>query len=200
MLRYLIDPANAITAMGVLFSAVAIHLALSGHLPLAVGVALWAMLADQLDGIVAGRLRNRAPEKAKMGKSLDGFADIIYGTIFPAIFIIEANSASLTSAIISAALLLAGVIRLSYFHNFGLSDDGRFLGIPLSYDVPLLGVLLLMQAHLAENFVLTLNIAFLALAALHVAPIRIPSPNKIMYGIIVLFSAGVSAALIIQSS
>ncbi|RAZ72913.1 CDP-alcohol phosphatidyltransferase family protein [Mesorhizobium atlanticum] len=196
MLRYLVDPANAITALGVAFSAIAIHLALSGYTPPAVGVALWAMLADHLDGIVAARLRSRPPEMAKMGKSLDGFADIIYGSVFPAICISQISKASLMSAIVSAVLLLGGVIRLSYFNNFGLSKDGKFLGIPLSYDVPLLAVLLLGRGQLGDNLATTTNISFSILGALHVAPIRIPAPNQVMYTMIVLFSLGASAVLL----
>lgn len=73
MLRYLVDPANAITTAGLVCSSFSLYLALNGQIALAVAVALWAVLADHLDGVVAGRIPNRHPDMAKMGKSLDGF-------------------------------------------------------------------------------------------------------------------------------
>ncbi|WP_349535751.1 CDP-alcohol phosphatidyltransferase family protein, partial [Bradyrhizobium pachyrhizi] len=97
MLRYLWDPANAITAAGLVFSSASLFLALSGDLELSVAVALWAVLADHLDGIVATRTPNRDPGVAKMGKSLDGFADIIYGTVLPSAIVIQLSHASILS-------------------------------------------------------------------------------------------------------
>ncbi|MFW8642986.1 CDP-alcohol phosphatidyltransferase family protein [Rhizobium beringeri] len=89
MLRYLIDPANAITTSGLLFSAISLFMAVSDRLEIAMAAALWAVLADHLDGIVASRTRNRRPDFAKIGKSLDGFGDIIYGAVLPAVVIIN---------------------------------------------------------------------------------------------------------------
>jgi CDP-diacylglycerol--serine O-phosphatidyltransferase len=201
MLRYLRDPANAITAGGLLCSALALHLALAGHLDLAVSVALWAVLADHLDGIVAGRTRDRAPDMAKMGKSLDGFADMVYGSILPAVIIIELGHTSALSLITGTVLLLAGAIRLSYFANFGLSSDGRFMGVPLSYDIPLLALFFLLRPLFAADiFVVTVTTSFLILAVLHVASIRVRAPNGAMYAAIVLFAVVASGSLFIRST
>jgi CDP-diacylglycerol---serine O-phosphatidyltransferase len=200
MLRYLRDPANAITAGGLLCSALALYLALAGHLDLAVSVALWAVLADHLDGIVAGKTPNRAPEMAKMGKSLDGFADMVYGSILPTVIIIELGHTSALSLITGIALLLAGAIRLSYFANFGLSSDGRFMGVPLSYDIPLLALFFLLRPMFAADiFILAVTVSFLILAVLHVASIRVRAPNGAMYAAIVLFAVVASGGLLMRS-
>ncbi|WP_246510640.1 CDP-alcohol phosphatidyltransferase family protein [Bradyrhizobium glycinis] len=76
MLKYLWDPANAITITGLVFSSTSLFLALSERLELSVAVALWAVLSDHLDGFVAGRTKRRDPDVANMGASLDGFADM----------------------------------------------------------------------------------------------------------------------------
>ncbi|QPB24488.1 CDP-alcohol phosphatidyltransferase family protein [Rhizobium sp. 007] len=200
MLKYLIDPANAITTGGLLCSALSLYLAMAGHLDLAVGAALWAVLADHLDGVVAGRTKNREPNIAKMGKSLDGFGDIIYGAVLPAVIIIQLSQASSLSLATGTALLLAGAIRLSYFANFGLSNDGRFLGVPLSYDIPALALLFLLRPIIPPgNFVVIVNLSFLLLAALHVASIRVKAPNGLMYTAIALFSVIASASLVIRA-
>lgn len=199
MLRYLVDPANAITTAGLLFSSVSLYLALNGQIELAVAAALWAVLADHLDGVVAGRTLNRHPDVAKMGKSLDGFGDIIYGAILPAILILQLNKVSLTSLFIATALLLAGAIRLSYFANFGKSADGRFAGVPLSYDIPLLAALVLVQPFIAPDvFIAAVNIIFALLSIAHIASVGVPSPNRIMYLAISVFAIGASAILALR--
>lgn len=199
MLRYLVDPANAITTLGLLLSSTGLYLALAGHLELAVAAALWATLADHLDGVVAKRTKDRAPEMGQMGKALDGFGDIVYGAVLPAIVVIQVSHASSWSLVTAVAMVVAGAIRLSYFANFGLSNDGRFLGVPLSYDVPLLAILFLLRPLVpAETFMPLVNTCFLIIAALHVASIRVPSPSKAMYGGIVVFSLAASAVLMAQ--
>ncbi|MDK1378134.1 MULTISPECIES: CDP-alcohol phosphatidyltransferase family protein [unclassified Sinorhizobium] len=197
MLRYLIDPANAITMFGLICSSVALCFALDRRLDLAVAAGLWAVLADHLDGVVASYTRNREPDIAKMGKSLDGFGDIIYGAILPAVIVVQLNNVSRLSFFIAILLLLTGTIRLSYFANFGKSSEGRFLGVPLSYDIPLLAALLLFRPLLQpDGFVPIVDVAFIALGIAHVASVRVPSPNKVMYLLITVFAIAASAILL----
>ncbi|WP_426420482.1 CDP-alcohol phosphatidyltransferase family protein [Bradyrhizobium genosp. A] len=196
MIKYLWDPANAITTVGLLCSSVSLFFALSEHLELAVAMALWAVLSDHLDGLVAANTKNRDPDAAKMGKSLDGFGDMIYGAVLPAAIVIQISHASLLALATATALLVAGAIRLSYFANFGKSSDGRFLGLPLSYDVPLLALLFLLQPLIpAEWFAGVVNICFSLLAVAHVASIRVPSPNMTMYAAVIIFAVASAAAL-----
>ncbi|SPP98019.1 CDP-alcohol phosphatidyltransferase family protein [Bradyrhizobium vignae] len=200
MLKYLWDPANVITTAGLLFSSASLFLAISGRFELSVAAALWAVLSDHLDGVVAGRTKDRDPDVAKMGKSLDGFADIIYGAVLPAVIVIQLSHLSILAFTTATALLVAGAVRLSYFANFGRSSDGRFLGLPLSYDVPLLALLFLVQPLIpAEAFSGVVNTCFLLLAVAHVASIRVPSPNAAAYATISVFAVASSAALASRS-
>ena len=199
MVRYLTDPANAITATGLLFSAIGLHLTVAGRPDLGVAAVLWAMLADHLDGVVAARTRNRAPETARIGKSLDGFADLVYGAVFPAVVLIQVSDASLLALFTAGALLLAGALRLSYFSSFGLSSDGRFTGVPLSYDVPLLAILFLLAPAIPPaSFPLLVNLGLLTLAVLHILTIRVPRTSGAMYVVITLFSVGASGTLVLR--
>jgi len=196
MLKYLWDPANAVTIGGLLFSSASLFLALSGHTDLSVAVALWAVLSDHLDGGVAASTKNRHPDVAKVGKSLDGFGDIIYGAVLPAANVIQLSHASLLALTTATALLVAGAVRLSYFANFGRFADGSFLGVPLSYDVPLLALLLLLQPVIpTESFTGIVNMCFLLIAIAHVASIRVPPPSTVMYAVISLFAVVSSATL-----
>ncbi|WP_027544360.1 CDP-alcohol phosphatidyltransferase family protein [Bradyrhizobium sp. WSM2254] len=196
MLKYLWDPANAITMSGILFSSVSLFFAVLGRLELAVAVALWAVLADHLDGVVATRTKDRDQSVAKMGKSLDGFGDILYGGVVPAVIVMQVGHASLVGAPTATVLLIAAATRLSYFANFGRSPDGRFLGVPLSYDVPLMAIVFLARPLLPDELFVTFTLGiFLALAGLHVASIRVPSPNTEMYVAISIFAIVASTTL-----
>lgn len=198
MLRFLTDPANVITSLGLVLSALAIHATVSGRPDLGVAIALWAMLADHLDGVVASRTPNRCVDTAKMGKSLDGFADLVYGAVFPAVLLLEIGGGTLLSLAVASLLLIAGALRLSYFSNFGLSTDGRFTGVPLSYDVPVLAVLFLLRSWLPEeDFALFLSGTLLCLAVLHVAPLRVPAARGLGYVAIVVFSVASSLLLVL---
>lgn len=196
MLKYLWDPANAITAGGLLLSSVSLFLLLSEHPDLAVATALWAVLSDHLDGVVARRTRNRDSHAARMGKSLDGFGDMMYGAVLPAAIVIQISHASLLALATASALLMAAAIRLSYFANFGKLPDGRFLGVPLSYDMPLLALFFLIRPLVPpEAFAAVVGVCFLLLAVAHVASIRVPSPNSAMYAAISSFAVAASAVL-----
>ncbi|MER8536381.1 CDP-alcohol phosphatidyltransferase family protein [Mesorhizobium sp. M1005] len=195
MLRYLIDPANAITTSGIIFSGLALRELLVGQPELAVAISLWSMLADQLDGVIAGRTKNRSPEAAKIGKSLDGFSDLIYGSVIPAAVVMSLGGGELTSIIVGIVLLVAGALRLSYFSNFGLTT-GYFTGVPLSYDGPLLATLLILRPWIPDGiFVPIVTASFLLLGCLHVSPLRVPAPGGAMYLVIVAFGTTASAFL-----
>lgn len=200
MLKYLWDPANAITTGGLLFSSAALFLAVSDRLELSVAAALWAVLCDHLDGIVAARTKNRHPDVARMGKSLDGFADIIYGAVLPAAIVIQLSHASLLALVTATALLAAAAIRLSYFANFGKSADGRFVGLPLSYDIPIMAAIFVVRPLLPGDLFVTLTLSiFLVLAGLHVSSARVSSPNTPMYAAITIFAVVASAILALRS-
>jgi len=198
MLRYLLDPANAITTAGLTFAVLGLYAVLSGHLELGIAAVVWALLADHLDGIVAGRTSNRDPDKGKIGKQLDSFTDLVSDAVFPAMLVIELNRHSLVSLAIAVVLLTAGALRLSYFNSFGLSD-GRFVGVPLSYDIPLLALLFVFRPWLdAEVFVVIVDGVLLILAALHVSTLRVPRATGAFLIGIVVFSVAASSLLALR--
>lgn len=199
MLRYMVDSANAITAAGLAFAVTGLYALLLGHLELGIAAVLWALLADHLDGIVAGRTLGRDPDKGKIGKQLDSFTDLVSDAVFPALLVIQLNHGSAASLGLAAILLSAGALRLSYFNSFGLSG-GRFVGVPLSYDIPLLALLFVLRPWLPEDLFPTIvNSSLLVLAALHVSTISVPrTTGKVLVGI-VLFSISASALLISRS-
>lgn len=196
MLRYLLDPANAITTVGLTCAVAGLYALLSGNFELAIAAVVWALVADHLDGIVAGRTRDRDPDKGKIGKQLDSFTDLVSDAVFPALLVIQLNQQSTVSLAIAIILLGAGALRLSYFNSFGLSD-GRFVGVPLSYDIPLLAVLFVARPWLPEStFPLLVNSVLLTLAVLHVSTFRVPRASGAVLIAIVAVSITSSALLV----
>jgi CDP-diacylglycerol--serine O-phosphatidyltransferase len=200
MIKQLADPANAITATGLMLSMIAIYLALQGRPSLAVAVALWALLADHLDGVVATRTRNRRPETGEIGKSLDSLADLVCAGIFPAVILMVLSNGSALSVLAGTILVVACALRLSYFNVFG-SPGGRFIGVPTTYAVPLTTVLFLARPFIAADlFPPLFAIALLILAICHVAPIRVPKTVGAMYAVVTVFCVASSAALALRDT
>jgi CDP-diacylglycerol---serine O-phosphatidyltransferase len=198
MIRQLVDPANAITAAGLVFSVIGISLAISGHLELAVATVLWALLADHLDGVVAQRTKGRAVETGQIGKSLDSLADLVSAGVFPAIVLIVVGSGSLLSVSGGVVLVLASALRLSYFNVFG-SPGGRFIGVPTTYAVPLTAILFLVRPLVpGDVFPGLLAAALVALAISHVAPIRVPKTVGAMYAVVTAFCVISSTVLALR--
>jgi CDP-diacylglycerol---serine O-phosphatidyltransferase len=107
----------------------------------------------------------------------------------------QLNQQSPASVLIAIVLLLAGALRLSYFNSFGLAN-GRFVGVPLSYDIPLLAVLFVTRPWLPpETFVLLVNGVMLTLAVLHVSTIHVPRATGAVLAGIMAVSIAASALL-----
>jgi len=178
MIGYLRDYANAITALAYFFAVLGLFLAFNGRIELGVAAMLWTWLLDHWDGHVARKTSHlRRPGVADFGKNFDGFADFIHGVVFPAIVVILLGEGTALSLVASLMLILAGAIRLSYFESVGLTKDARFTGLPVSYDTPLLAILLLSHP-LFPGFPLgtTAAAAFIVLALLHVTTaIKVPA-------------------------
>lgn len=202
MLSYLRDYANAITAASLVFAIVGLFLALKGHIELGTASMLWTWFLDHWDGHVARKtMGRRRPGAADFGKSFDGFGDFLHGIIFPAVAVTLIGQGNALSFVAVLALVMAGAIRLSYFENIGLTADAKFTGIPVSYDTPLLALLLLAQpAFSVEAFRINVSIAFIILATLHVSSaIRVPAIRGSAVPIATALSVIGSAALVLMS-
>lgn len=198
MIRQLFDPANAVTAAGLVLSVIAISLALSSRVELGVAVALWALLADHLDGIVAKRTYGRAPATGEIGKNLDSLADLLSAGVFPAIALMVAAKMSPMAVACGALLVIASALRLSYFNVFG-SPGGRFIGVPTTYAVPVTATLFLLKPGLPEGlFPILFGTTVVVLAILHVAPVRVPKTTGFMYLVVTAFCSLSSLFLVLR--
>ncbi|MDL2403472.1 CDP-alcohol phosphatidyltransferase family protein [Rhizobium mayense] len=175
MIRYLYDPANAVTALGLVFATTAIYFALIGHFELAICFSLWALLADDADGMIAKCSRNRSALTAQIGGAFDNLADLVYACIFPSVLILSFNAFSGPALLAALCLVLSGALRLAYFSTFGLDEDGFGRGLPLNNDVFVLAILFAADHYLRiRHLGVALIGAAFVLSGLHLASFRFP--------------------------
>ncbi|WP_029554183.1 CDP-alcohol phosphatidyltransferase family protein [Verminephrobacter aporrectodeae] len=177
MLRLLWDWPNAITATGLAVAVLALNAARHDRF-LSVLLLLWAVMCDHLDGTVAKKLKARHPGAAKIGGDLDSFADMVTGGVVPAFLVLSYGRPHVFALVAAALLVVCAGLRLAYFNNFGLTDAGRFHGMPMTYNAPLLSLLLVATSMASPNAqALSWCIAATLMAALHVSDVR-PRPIR----------------------
>jgi CDP-diacylglycerol--serine O-phosphatidyltransferase len=197
MLRYLFDRANAITASGLVLTIISLNLIMAQRIDIAIVVLMWAVMLDHIDGWVARRARNRAPEFGQFGGDLDSLTDFVSAGIAPWLILVKSGAGTLPLLLVSLLLLFSAGLRVAYFNNFGLKSDGRFYGVPLTYNVPLVGVVLMIHKFW-PGLDLSLVLPWLlgGLAVLHVAPFGPPPVRGIGFLIVTLYSLLLSAVML----
>lgn len=188
MIRYLYDPANAITIGGLILTILGIHAALQHQFEIAVIAVLWALLADHFDGFIAKRLSTRLSGASQIGKQLDALTDIVSGAVFPSILVLLLGKPSWFALFTALTLCVTAALRLSYFNTFGLAEGGRFVGVPVTYNMPAIAFLFALSPLISKDqFPIILTLIIFVLAILHVSPFHVPPVRGIMYLGITLF-------------
>ena len=154
---------NGITALGLLFAALACVLLARGEQPLAFVLVITAMILDMLDGPIA----RKAGVTSQLGSWLDSCADVLNYLVFPAIYWASAYGLQIW---VLVAFVGAGVFRLVRFTLIGFGEDNGklfYVGMPVFYNQLLLITTLIFRFDL-----LLLSVVLLAASALMVS--RIP--------------------------
>ncbi|WP_417766673.1 CDP-alcohol phosphatidyltransferase family protein [Stappia sp.] len=172
------DIPNLITFAGALAAMAACYCALQREFNAALVLALWAHVADSLDGLAARRRPGRTASVKQLGKHLDSHADLLSGGAFPLVFLITAGNGEPVAVLGGFLLCAAGVLRLSYFDVHGLSS-GAFVGLPLPHNALVLCSVYWFSLAAPEDFrPILLGISAILTAALHVLPIPFPKMNN----------------------
>lgn len=189
MLWFVRDLPNAITLAGLVLSLLAIFWAVTGMYAAAMVALLWASLFDWFDGPVAKRMANRPEESHAFGVQLDSFSDLVSSSVAPAIILLgigEWSAWYLPGAIL---IVMAGVIRLSFFNVYGLSSDQSYQGLPVPANTILLTSVFLVYGLVDMRLFQTLLYAsMLLMATLNVAHFRFPKPRGGWYAAIVVYT------------
>lgn len=175
ILSFAKDLANLCSLAGLLSAVLAIYFAIVGNFPAAMITLVWAVFFDWNDGKIARRMKDRADSQKRFGGQLDSLIDIVSFGVCPAVVLLSYGDFSpwfLPGAFIIVA---AGVLRLSYFNVYGLTDKSTFQGLAIDNNGIFLVLLFVFDGFIsAPLFTALLYALILVLAALNVASIRTP--------------------------
>jgi CDP-diacylglycerol--serine O-phosphatidyltransferase len=177
MLRTLKDAANLTTIAGMLLSIGALIFAMQSKTEYCLALLLGAVTLDHLDGLVARLSVGRDQFVARVGADLDSLIDLVHGSIVPSVLVLAVARFSLVAIVASTMLMCAAALRLAFYNNTGLSSDGRFTGVPVTWNAPVLSVVYVLYrdtvGHAGVAMLLCTVMAGLAIG--HVSSLTPPS-------------------------
>lgn len=175
ILSYIKDLPNICSLAGLGCTLIAIYFLIVGVYSAAMIGMIWAVAFDWADGLIARRMSGRTGADRQFGGQLDLLIDIVSYGVTPAILILsyaDFNPAFLPVAFI---MLVFGVIRLSYFSTFGLSDDAKYTGLAIDNNSIVLVFLFMFSGFFDRSvFSVLLGVSGLCLAVLNVSQIKTP--------------------------
>lgn len=189
MISFALDPPNIVSLVGLLCAVIAIYTAILGNFAIAIVAALWAVVSDWADGIVARGMKNRTDDQKSFGADLDSLIDIVSFGVFPGVFLLAYGGFS--PWFLPGAFLLVAVaaIRLSYFNVFGLVDKGTYQGLALDNNILILAVFFLGERFFERPvFAIILYVFLLIMAVLNLAPIQTPKFSSKWFYVLVAFT------------
>lgn len=180
--RYL--PPNIITLASLTLGLFAIRHAVGGEVERAAWLVLYAMLLDQVDGLLARVLE----AQSSMGAELDSFADFVAFGLAPAFFLFGATGdrGSPSSFLFQACALIyacGAALRLARYNLSAVEESpGVFCGIPSTLAGSIVAAAVLACAahgYRLEGSVLAVLLALLGVLML-TEPLRIPKVHLLM--------------------
>lgn len=195
ILSYIMDIPNLCSLAGLGCTLLAIYFIILGIYPAAMIGMIWAVAFDWADGLIARRMKGRTGSDSAFGGQLDLLIDIVSYGITPAILILSYGKFEPIFLPVAFIMLVAGVIRLSYFSTFGLADGSKYTGLAIDNNSIFLVFVFLFDGLFSEGiFSIILCACGLGLAALNVSQIKTPklSGNPINVCILAAYTIGIT--------
>lgn len=187
ILSYTKDLPNICSLAGLGCSLLAIYFLIIGFYPAAMIGMIWAVGFDWADGLIARRMKGRTGDDRAFGGTLDLLIDIVSYGITPAILILSFGDFSPWFLPVVFITLVSGVIRLSYFSTFGLSDDAKYTGLAIDNNsISLVFIVMFADYFEHSTFAIILALSGLCLAALNVSQIKTPKLSGNPINVVVL--------------
>ena len=181
------DLPNICSLAGLGCSLLAIYFLIIGFYPAAMIGMIWAVGFDWADGLIARRMKGRTGDDRAFGGTLDLLIDIVSYGITPAILILSFGDFSPWFLPVVFITLVSGVIRLSYFSTFGLSDDAKYTGLAIDNNsISLVFIVMFADYFEHSTFAIILALSGLCLAALNVSQIKTPKLSGNPINVVVL--------------
>jgi phosphatidylserine synthase len=175
ILSFIKDLPNLCSLAGLGCTLLAIYFIVLENYSAAMIGMIWAVAFDWADGLIAQRMKGRTGADRMFGGQLDLLIDIVSYGVTPAMLVLSYGEFSPLLLPIAFIMLIAGVIRLSYFSTFGLADGSKYTGLAIDNNNIFLVFLFLFQGLFSQSvFLIILCICGLALACLNVSQIKTP--------------------------
>ena len=175
ILSFIKDLPNICSLMGLVCSILAIYFMFIGIYQIAMIGMIWAVGFDWADGIIARKIQNRTKEEKIFGGQLDLLIDIVSYGIAPAILILSFSNFNPLFLVPALIMLIFGVMRLSYFSTFGLSEEAKYTGLAIDNNSIVLVFIFMFSGYFDKIvFSILLGIVGVFLAILNISDIKTP--------------------------
>tara|TARA_B100001093_G_scaffold92786_1_gene84895 strand:- start:376 stop:1008 length:633 start_codon:yes stop_codon:yes gene_type:complete len=175
ILSFIKDLPNTCSLMGLVCSILAIYFMFIGIYQIAMIGMIWAVGFDWADGIIARNIQNRTKEEKIFGGQLDLLIDIVSYGVAPAILILSYSNFNPLFLLPALIMLIFGVMRLSYFSTFGLSEEAKYTGLAIDNNSIVLVFIFLFSGYFDKiAFSILLGIVGVFLAILNISNIKTP--------------------------
>jgi CDP-diacylglycerol--serine O-phosphatidyltransferase len=175
ILSFIKDLPNICSLMGLVCSILAIYFMFIGIYQIAMIGMIWAVGFDWADGIIARNIQNRTKEEKIFGGQLDLLIDIVSYGVAPAILILSYSNFNPLFLLPALIMLIFGVMRLSYFSTFGLSEEAKYTGLAIDNNSIVLVFIFLFSGYFDKiAFSILLGIVGVFLAILNISNIKTP--------------------------
>ena len=173
ILSFINDLPNMCSLAGLSCSVLAIYFLIIGIYEAAMIGMIWAVGFDWADGLIARKMKGRSRAEKEFGGQLDLLIDIVSYGVTPAILILSYSDFNPFFLIPAFIMLFFGVIRLSYFSTFGLSNDRKYKGLAIDNNSIFLVFVFMFSKYFEEtSFSLILGASGIFLAILNVSEIK----------------------------
>lgn len=175
ILSYTWDLPNICSLAGLGCTLLAIYYIILGVWAAAMIGMIWAVAFDWADGLIARRMKGRTGGDSAFGGQLDLLIDIVSYGVTPALLLLSYGKFDPIYLPGAFLMLVAGVIRLSYFSTFGLAGGTKYTGLAIdNNNIAIVFIFLFESLFSAGMFSVILYVSGLGLAALNVSQIKTP--------------------------
>ena len=187
ILSFIKDLPNICSLMGLVCSILAIYFMFIGIYQIAMIGMIWAVGFDWADGIIARKIQNRTKEEKIFGGQLDLLIDIVSYGIAPAILILSFSNFNPLFLLPALIMLIFGVMRLSYFSTFGLSEEAKYTGLAIDNNSIVLVFIFIFSGYFDKIvFSVLLGIVGVFLAILNISDIKTPKLSGSPVNVLIL--------------
>ena len=195
ILSFVKDIPNLCSLAGLACTVSAIYFSFLGIYSAAMIGMVWAVAFDWADGLIARSMKGRTKTQGVFGGQLDVLIDIVSYGVAPAVLLLSYGSFDPIFLAGAFLMLAAGVIRLSYFSTYGLSEGAKYTGLALDNNSLILVFIFLFESLFSYGaFSIVLYVTCVGLAILNVSQIKTPklSGNPVNVYILAFYTLAIS--------